>query len=143
MVHSAAIDVVVGGTVGPLPRRVVRDAVLHVLRGERREASVAITFLGVRRMQVMNQEYKAHDEPTDVLSFALPLPDGRLTGDIYLCRYMAAREAHARGLPLREELLRLVVHGMLHILGHDHPDDATRTDSPMWRRQEQYVKELS
>ncbi|MEP6589608.1 MAG: rRNA maturation RNase YbeY [Gemmatimonadota bacterium] len=143
MAHSAATNVVVGGTVGRLPRRVVRDAVLHVLREERREASVAITFLGVRRMQDMNQQYKAHDEPTDVLSFALPLPDGRLTGDIYICRSMAAREAHQRALPLREELLRLVVHGTLHVLGYDHPDGATRTDSPMWQRQERYVKELT
>lgn len=136
-------EVVVGGAMGHLAPGTVRHAVHHVLRGERRSAAVAVTFVGARRMQALNREYKSHDEPTDVLSFPLPLPDGTLTGDVYICRFMAAREARQRGLPVRQELIRLVVHGTLHILGHDHPEGATRTDSPMWKTQERYVKELS
>jgi probable rRNA maturation factor len=41
---------------------------------------------------------------------------------------------------LRQELVRLVIHGTLHTLGHDHPDGDHRTRSPMWQRQERYVK---
>lgn len=139
---SAASHVAVGGATGGFPARVVADSVRHVLSGERRAASIAVTFLGPRRMQLLNAEYKHHDRPTDVISFALPLPDGSLTGDVYLCRWMAAREAHARGLPVREEILRLVVHGTLHVLGHDHPEGEERTQSAMWRTQERYVKEF-
>ena len=43
---------------------------------------------------------------------------------------------------LREELVRLVVHGTLHVLGYDHPDGPGRTRSAMWRRQERYVRRL-
>jgi probable rRNA maturation factor len=56
---------------------------------------------------------------------------------------VAEREARRRGIPVREELIRLVVHGTLHVLGHDHPEGEGRTVSPMWRRQERYVSALT
>jgi probable rRNA maturation factor len=43
---------------------------------------------------------------------------------------------------VREELTRLIVHGVLHVLGHDHPDGDDRAESPMWRRQERLVQTL-
>ena len=69
------------------------------------------------------------DRPTDVLSFALREPGGRVTGDVYICPWVAAREARARRHPLRQELIRLVVHGTLHALGRDHPEGEERTRS--------------
>lgn len=137
-----ASEVAVSGA-GALPARRVRAAVEAVLRGEGREAALAITFLGPDAMRDLNRTYKGHDRPTDVIAFALPQPDGTLTGDVYICRHVAAREARERGVPLREELLRLVVHGTLHVLGWDHPEDDTRECSPMWQRQEQYVRALA
>jgi probable rRNA maturation factor len=47
------------------------------------------------------------------------------------------------GIPLREELIRLVVHGTLHALGWDHPEGPGRTRSAMWRKQERYVEALA
>ena len=55
---------------------------------------------------------------------------------------MARREALARKVPVRQELVRLVVHGTLHVLGYDHPENGRRERSPMWRRQERYVEAL-
>ena len=43
---------------------------------------------------------------------------------------------------VREELARLVVHGTLHVLGHDHPEDDSRLRSPMWRRQERLLRRV-
>ena len=57
----------------------------------------------------------------------------------------AVREVEAqlvRGIPFRRELLRLVVHGILHVLGYDHPAGEARIRSPMWRRQERYLRKL-
>lgn len=133
--------VVVAG-VHPLPARLCAAVAGHVLAGEGREAALSISFLGPRAMTRLNAAHKGHDRPTDVIAFALPLPDGSLAGDIYLCRWQAAREARARSIPVREELIRLVVHATLHVLGWDHPETAGRTRSPMWERQERYVREL-
>ena len=139
---SAGLGVVVSGA-GRLPTATVLRAVHTVLEGERRPADLSITFLGRIAMQHLNREFKGHDEPTDVISFALPQPDGSLAGDVYLCRWAAAVEAHQRGIPVREELLRLVIHGTLHVLGHDHPEDRDREQSTMWQRQERYLRALT
>jgi probable rRNA maturation factor len=134
---------VVSGRRVPLPASLVRRAVATVLRGERREALVSVTFLGRDAMRRLNAEHTGRDRPTDVLSFELTDPAGRAVGDVYICHWVAAREARVRGIPLRQELLRLVVHGTLHALGREHPEGEGRTSSAMWRRQERYVDALA
>ena len=93
-------------------------------------------------MRALNLEWKRHDRPTDVLAFSLPGPDGKLAGDIYVCSAVAAEQARAMALPHREELIRLVIHGTLHVLGYDHPEGPGRTRSVLWRRQERYLEAL-
>ena len=133
-------DVRVSGRRPALPAATVRRVVEGVLRAERRDADISITFLGAVSMRRLNGEYLGHDRLTDVISFGLAGPDGRLAGDVYVCRAVAARNARRHGVSLRQELVRLVIHGTLHTLGHDHPDGDHRTRSPMWQRQERYVK---
>ena len=127
----------------PLSRARVRAVVQAVLAGERRRALMSVTFLGRDAMRRLNAEHTGRDRPTDVLSFALPQPDGTLVGDVYVCPWVAAREARGRRIPLRQEIVRLLIHGTLHALGHDHPEDEGRTASAMWRRQERYVEALA
>ncbi|MFL5402872.1 MAG: rRNA maturation RNase YbeY [Gemmatimonadales bacterium] len=136
-------EVVVNGRRLPLPRAVVRRAVLAVLAGERRDALVSITFLGPAAMRRLNAQHKGHDRPTDVLTFAMKAPAGPTIGDVYICSSVARQEARTRGISAREELIRLVVHGTLHALGREHPEGAGRTRSAMWRRQERYVEALA
>lgn len=93
-------------------------------------------------MRELNRRWKGVDRATDVLAFALSSPAAPIVGDIYICRAVALREAAARRLPLRQELLRLVVHGTLHLVGYDHPEGPDRASSPMWRRQERYLRRL-
>lgn len=135
--------VAVGGRAAPLTQRVVRHAVKTVLAGEGRTAAVSVTFLGKEAMRRLNAQHLGHDWPTDVITFPLPQPDGSITGDVYVCRYVAVGEARARRQPVRTELLRLVVHGTLHVLGHEHEEGPGRTASPMWRTQERYVTALT
>jgi len=78
---------------------------------------------------------------TDVIAYALPQPDGHLLGDVYVCPDAAAKVAR-NGAGLHEELVRLAVHGTLHVLGYDHPEGTGRTRSRMWQLQERYVKRL-
>jgi probable rRNA maturation factor len=114
-----------------------------VLNDERRDGLISVTFLGRDSMRRLNAAHKGHDRPTDVLTFSLDSPSGQIVGDVYICPWVAQREARARGIPLRQELVRLVVHGTLHALGQDHPEGPERTRSGMWRRQERYVEALA
>lgn len=127
----------------PLSSEAVRRIVKAVLRGERRDALISITFLGRDAMRRLNGEHRGHDRPTDVLAFALTQPGRLAMGDVYVCPWAAARQAEVHGVSVREELVRLVVHGTLHALGWDHPEGPGRTRSAMWRRQERYVEALA
>ena len=127
----------------PLSRALVRRVVEAVLTAERRKGLVSVTFLGRDSMRRLNAAHKGHDRPTDVLTFALGDPKRQVIGDVYICPWVARREARARGIPLREELIRLIVHGTLHAVGREHPEGPDRTRSAMWRRQERYVEALT
>jgi len=118
-----------------------------VLAWERaHDVRVEITVLDAPAMRRLNRRATGRRRLTDVLAYALPLADGGLVGDVYLCPAAAGRWLAERGradrAALREELLRLAVHGTLHVLGYDHPEGPRRTRSAMWRRQERYVRRL-
>ncbi|MEO8478278.1 MAG: rRNA maturation RNase YbeY [Gemmatimonadota bacterium] len=125
-----------------LTTREVDTVVSAVLDSDARDVTVSVTFLGLTAMSRLHETHKQQSGPTDVLSFSLPQPDGAILGDVYICPGVAAREARRRGITRREELVRLVVHGTLHVLGHDHPEGAGREASEMWQRQESLVESL-
>ncbi len=128
---------------GTLPVATVRRAVVGVLNGEGvGAADVSVTFLSGQRMRALNRRTFGTDRATDVIAFSLPHP-GRVVGDVYLCSSCAARSARRLKVSREEELLRLVVHGTLHVLGYEHPDGEGRILSLMWRVQERYVRALS
>ncbi len=104
-----------------------------------RAALLSITLLTPARMASLNRRHLGHAGATDVISFGFRDPSGAVIGDVYVCPAVAAANARAFGSGVREELLRLVVHGTLHALGHDHPEGEARVRSPMWRRQERLL----
>ena len=134
-------EVAVAGR-SPLGAARTADAVRTVLRGERRRATVSVTYVGRDRMRSLNLRYKGTPRATDVLAFGLPQPGGGLAGDVYVCVWRARQQARIHRITAREEILRLVVHGTLHVLGWDHPEDESRLQSAMWRKQERYVSSL-
>jgi probable rRNA maturation factor len=120
----------------------VREAAAAALNAERvRNAMLSITFVGRAAMSEMNHRYLRHRGPTDVISFGLERTGkrGAVIGDIYICPEVARDNAKRQGIPIGEEVLRLVVHGTLHVLGHDHPVGVSRMTSPMWQRQERIL----
>jgi probable rRNA maturation factor len=115
----------------------------RVLAWERAPARshVDITLLPAAAMRRANRRATGRRGLTDVIAYALPQPNGQLLGDVYVCPDAAARAA-GNGAGLHEELVRLAVHGTLHVLGYDHPEGAGRMRSRMWQLQERYVKRL-
>ena len=142
---SLVVDVAVENTRAPLSRERIRAVAISVLRAERvRDALVSITLVSRSHIARLNRTHLGHAGPTDVISFALrPLPGasprGPVVGDIYIAPDVARANALRLGGSAREEMARLVIHGTLHMLGHDHPEDDARTTSRMWRRQEQLL----
>jgi probable rRNA maturation factor len=120
----------------------VTEAAIAALRAEPvKDAMLSITFVGRAAISELNRRYMRHHGPTDVISFGLQRSGkgGPVIGDIYICPEVARDNAKRQGVPIAEEVLRLVVHGTLHVVGHDHPTGPSRTTSPMWRRQERIL----
>ncbi len=105
-----------------------------------KNALLSITLVTPRAIAALNKKHLGHTGSTDVITFALGAdPNGVVLADIYICPDVAREQAKRHGVGVREEVARLVVHGVLHACGWEHPDDDSRITSPMWRRQEQLL----
>jgi probable rRNA maturation factor len=97
--------------------------------------SLSIAFVTNAAIRRINRKFLHHDFATDVLSFPL---GGDPWGELVISAEYALGESRSRGIPVEEELLRYVAHGLLHLLGYDDHDP--REKSRMWKRQEREVK---
>lgn len=88
----------------------------------RAAAEVSITLTNDAEIHALNRQYRGIDRPTNVLSFELG--DDILLGDIYISLDTVMREARAGGISVAAHTAHMVVHGMLHLQGYDHLDDA-------------------
>jgi probable rRNA maturation factor len=107
---------------------------------------LSILFVGDRAMRTLNRAWRNTDRTTDVLSF--PLREGRflhiqpdMLGDIVISVPAAARQADEAGHSLTVELERLLVHGLVHLLGYDH-EQGIREARGMKRKERQLLKKL-
>lgn len=125
-----------------VPGRVLESAVRRTLEQEgASEAEVSLTLLDDEAITAMNRNYLGRDRPTDVLAFSLG-DEERPLGDVYVGVDQARRQSAEYAVSLEEELVRLAVHGTLHVLGYDHPDGRDRTESGMYVRQEELVRRI-
>ncbi len=118
----------------PQWRRSLPDAAPHCRRAAaaalalaepRADGELSILLTGNRTAAALNQRYRGRPGPTNVLAFPAAAPPGapRLFGDIVLARETVQNEAHNANLPLSHHMCHLIVHGTLHLLGHDHRED--------------------
>lgn len=120
----------------------LRAAARAALRsGGERDGEVSFTFVSRSEIAALNRQYLDRDGPTDVIAFDLGEGD-RLLGDVYIAPEEASANAAERGEGLRTEMLRLVIHGALHVLGMDHADGPDRETGAMWMRQEELLRGL-
>mgnify|MGYP000573776731 CR=1 FL=1 len=103
----------------------IAAAIAGKLVFEHREVAV-VAFGDDAAVRVLNARYRGKDAPTNVLSFPADLPPGvdlPLLGDIVICAPLVAREADEQHKALADHWAHLTVHGVLHLLGHDHRTD--------------------
>jgi probable rRNA maturation factor len=118
-------------------RRIERALRVLLAAIGRPAATVSLSFVGDRAMRRLNREHRGKDRTTDVLSFPMyepfKVPRRRsagdpelMLGDIIISIDVAARQAAAYDAGLDAEIERLLVHGVLHLLGHDHEEPTER-----------------
>lgn len=142
--RDVSVDVHVGdGLLLPIGPEVVERGLRRVLASEGvTAAEISVALVGDGEIAGLNQQYLGHQGPTDVISFPLSVPGDALVGDVYIGAEQARRQAEELGVDFAEELVRLAVHGALHVLGYEHPEGADREASAMYRRQEELVARI-
>lgn len=120
------------------------------VRGIPAQASIGMQFVSRAKIQQLNKAFRHKNRPTDVLSFStregksLPgmkrVPGPVEMGDIVICPAVAREEARRRNMDVTEELVRLVVHGTLHLAGMDHATE--QEEQKMFGLQEQIIERI-
>lgn len=98
-----------------------------VLKDRREQAELVIRIVDEDEITRLNRDYRGKDRPTNVLSFPFEAPppvETDLIGDLVICAPVVAREAAEQGKLAEAHWAHMVVHGVLHLLGYDHLEDA-------------------
>lgn len=125
-----------------LLERAANAALVH--ESEPLESDLSILLTDDARLQQLNRDYLGIDAPTDVLSFPAsetdPETGSRYVGDILISMPRAQAQAESAGHALESEVQLLVVHGVLHLLGHDHAEAEEK--ARMWKAQAEILESL-
>jgi len=112
--------------------RAIRSTMRKLLAGvDRTDAAISLTLVDDAAIRAINREHRGKDQPTDVLSFPLepePFAQEQLLGDIVISLETARRQAADYDATLQREVERLMIHGLLHVLGHDHMEPGERQE---------------
>jgi probable rRNA maturation factor len=120
-------------------RKFIRKIVRETLKREGRGGEVSLVIADNAHVRELNRKYRSVDKPTDVLAF--PMDDSEVLGDIVISVDKAEEQAHAYRQSFEQEMARLIVHGVLHLLGY--ADGNRRQKKKMHERQEQILRESS
>lgn len=127
MNHSIEIDIAISedawNSAFPALELITRDTVLKALHMAdiHHDTEISLSYVNDGEIQILNRDYRGKDKPTNVLSF--PQNEPAMLGDIVLAYETVVREAKEQEKPLENHLRHLLVHGVLHLLGHDHEED--------------------
>ena len=126
----------------PIDRGRMREVARAVLAGEGiADYEISLAFVDNETIHRLNKRYLDHDEPTDVLSF--PLGEGsarKLSGELVIGAEVARDQAADRGHDVQAELALYVIHGLLHLCGHD--DTTAEAAGAMRERERHYLRQL-
>ena len=130
---------------GKVKPGLLRRAALATLEQQHIRTQVELTLVitGNAQLRALNRTFRQVDEPTDVLSFATAetlRPDLVYLGDVIISFPKAREQAKAGEHAVEAELQLLVVHGVLHLLGHDHNTEAEQAS--MWKAQASVLRKI-
>jgi len=105
----------------------IRDWAAMALQERSADAELTVRIVDAAEITALNRQFRGKDGATNVLSFpheVLPDIAPTLLGDVVICAPVVASEAVAQGKSLTAHWAHMVIHGVLHLLGHDHHLDA-------------------
>lgn len=119
-----AVEITRLGAGTKYPTAALRKIAASLLRAVKQSgAELSIAVVGDREMRPLNAKYRKKNQTTDVLSFLVedqPVSGGKILGDVVISVERARCQAKERGKTLKSEMVTLLIHGILHLLGYDH-----------------------
>ena len=129
-------------------RKFLKRVAETVLKGENnKKGSLSIALVGLKRIQKLNKAYRKKDYPTDVLSFNSPkefpaVPEAeKELGEVIICPHQVKKNAKKFNSSFKKELVRVLIHGILHLLGYDH-EKSERKAKEMRERENFYLAKI-
>ena len=108
-----------------------------VLSGENKgRYTVSVALVNGLEMKKLNNKFRKKNKPTDVLSFAME--DGKVLGEVIICPSVVKINAEKNGIKYQQELMKVFVHGILHILGYDH-EGSKKEAARMEKKEKKYL----
>jgi probable rRNA maturation factor len=124
-------------TTNQIDREFLEKVAKKVLMGENKEKlELSIVLVGQARIRKLNKKYRQNYRSTDVLSFSY---DG--SGDIVICLGEVKKNAKRYNSTFRKELAKVLIHGILHLLGYDH-EKSEKAAKEMEEKQEHYLRKI-
>ncbi len=122
---------------GTVDKKVFSTVAKIVLKGENRETEIlSLAFVNKEEIRKLNKQFRKKDKATDVLSFELN--DENIFGEIVICPEVVRENAKKYGVAFEKEMLKVFVHGILHLCGYDH-EKSRKEEKIMDEKQEKYL----
>jgi len=113
----------------------------NVLKGENRvREKISLAFVKKEEIKKLNKKYRGENKPTDVLSFELREEKNYL-GEIIICPEIAAENAKGYGTTIKQEMMKVFIHGILHLCGYDHEKSEKEAEA-MRQKEEKYLSKI-
>ncbi len=118
-----------------------------ILRLEKMRGGISIAFVGEKRIRKINKSYRKKDKATDILSFAqnkkFPLvSQEKMIGELIVCLAVVKKNALQDKISFEDELTRVLIHGILHLLGYNH-EKGGREARRMKEKEDHYLSIIS
>lgn len=127
-------------TTGLIDEEFLRGVAKIILRGENKEDSLlSIALVGQREIRELSKKYRGKNKPTDVLSFIIKELG---LGQIVICPQVVKKNAKKYDLTFKKESARVLIHGVLHLLGYDHEKDEQLAEK-MRKKEEIYFSKIN
>ena len=132
-------------TGSPVINRVVDKKIFStvakiVLKGENRETeTLSLAFVKKEEIKKLNKQFRRKNKATDVLSFELKEKD--IFGEIVICPEIVKENAEKYGISFKQELLKVFIHGILHLCGYDH-EKSKKEEEIMEKKQNLYLSKI-